>query len=133
MDAGPGAAEQCSSSPADPDPHEPPTPKCSVKGCNRPKPLRASTRMCEECRGRHRIYAATKRAKRKQEKAAILAHMSGLSVAYPDAVFIPEEHSASHPQEMAVFPSQLPSLPAAGSPDVAIVSGSWLAVRSALV
>jgi hypothetical protein len=27
--------------------------------------------MCEECRGRHRKYATTKRAKRKQEKAAI--------------------------------------------------------------
>ncbi len=27
--------------------------------------------MCEGCRGRHRKYATTKRAKRKQEKAAV--------------------------------------------------------------
>ena len=33
--------------------------------------------MCETCRGRHRKYATTKRAKRKQEKAALGAQRIG--------------------------------------------------------
>ncbi|KAE9409617.1 hypothetical protein BT96DRAFT_931775 [Gymnopus androsaceus JB14] len=34
--------------------------------------------MCERCRGKHRVYAVTKRAKRKMEKAAILEEATGI-------------------------------------------------------
>jgi hypothetical protein len=48
-----------------------PTRQCSVRGCNIRVPVDAGTKMCETCRGRHRAYATTKRARRKMEKAAI--------------------------------------------------------------
>lgn len=38
-------------------------------------------KMCEACRGRHRTYASTKRAKRKMEKAALRAQR-GQTVAW---------------------------------------------------
>ncbi|KAI0042822.1 hypothetical protein FA95DRAFT_1563936 [Auriscalpium vulgare] len=47
------------------------TRRCSVKGCSKPLPNDYTLKMCETCRGRHRIYATTKRAKRKMEKAAV--------------------------------------------------------------
>ncbi|KIJ63796.1 hypothetical protein HYDPIDRAFT_56833, partial [Hydnomerulius pinastri MD-312] len=47
--------------------------RCSVRGCNKPLAPDVANKMCDECRGRHRVYAMTKRAKRKQEKAAILS------------------------------------------------------------
>jgi hypothetical protein len=48
-----------------------PTRYCSVRGCTSVLPPDYSNKMCEICRGRHRIYASTKRAKRKIEKAAL--------------------------------------------------------------
>ncbi|KAI0252912.1 hypothetical protein BJV78DRAFT_1281257 [Lactifluus subvellereus] len=51
--------------------------RCSVKGCGKDLPLDYALRMCEDCRGRHRKYATTKRAKRKQEKAAVGAQRIG--------------------------------------------------------
>lgn len=44
---------------------------CSVRGCTSVLPLNYGNKMCDVCRGRHRIYASTKRAKRKMEKAAL--------------------------------------------------------------
>ena len=44
---------------------------CSVRGCTSALPPNCTNKMCDVCRGRHRIYASTKRAKRKMEKAAI--------------------------------------------------------------
>ncbi|THH09620.1 hypothetical protein EW146_g8635 [Bondarzewia mesenterica] len=44
---------------------------CSVKGCSKALPVGYTLKMCDACRGRHRIYANTKRAKRKMEKAAV--------------------------------------------------------------
>ena len=44
---------------------------CSVRGCTAVLPMDYTHKMCESCRGRHRIYASTKRAKRKQEKAML--------------------------------------------------------------
>ena len=44
---------------------------CSVKGCSAPLPSSYPHKMCEVCRGRHRVYAMTKRAKRKKEKAVL--------------------------------------------------------------
>jgi hypothetical protein len=51
--------------------------RCSVKGCGKDLPPDYSLKMCEDCRGRHRKYATTKRAKRKQEKAAVGAQRIG--------------------------------------------------------
>lgn len=45
---------------------------CSVRGCKRNVIQDSGTKMCEVCRGRHRIYATTKRARRKLEKAAVV-------------------------------------------------------------
>ena len=45
--------------------------RCSVKGCAKDLAPDYPLKMCETCRGRHRKYATTKRAKRKQEKAAV--------------------------------------------------------------
>jgi hypothetical protein len=44
---------------------------CSVRGCRRKVDPGSGTKMCEVCRSRHRIYATTKRARRKLEKAAV--------------------------------------------------------------
>ena len=52
----------------------PPNPslrRCSVKGCAKDLSPDYPLKMCDACRGRHRKYATTKRAKRKQEKAAV--------------------------------------------------------------
>ncbi|KAI0635270.1 hypothetical protein C8Q77DRAFT_693713 [Trametes polyzona] len=76
--------------------------RCSVKGCGTPLPPGYPHKMCEECRGRHRIYANTKRAKRKMEKALL---NSGQSVAW-----MPEDAASQQDQEM---PSQ-PAEPVAG-------------------
>lgn len=44
---------------------------CTVKGCTVILLPDYLHKMCEACRGRHRVYAMTKRAKRKAEKAAL--------------------------------------------------------------
>jgi hypothetical protein len=46
--------------------------QCSVKGCTNTLTSEDTNKMCDGCRGRHRIYASTKRARRKLEKAAIV-------------------------------------------------------------
>ena len=51
------------------DPSE--TKQCSVRGCTLLLPLSSSNKVCEMCRGKHRVYASTKRARRKMEKAAV--------------------------------------------------------------
>lgn len=48
-----------------------PLKQCSVKGCADTLSTNDPNRMCNSCRSRHRIYASTKRARRKLEKAAI--------------------------------------------------------------
>lgn len=54
------------------DPEQQPDLKeCSVRGCHQKVPISAHTKMCEGCRGRHRVYATTKRMKRKLEKAKL--------------------------------------------------------------
>ena len=45
--------------------------QCSVKGCTETLTFDDTNKMCDGCRSRHRIYANTKRARRKLEKAAI--------------------------------------------------------------
>ncbi|KAL1713563.1 hypothetical protein EV715DRAFT_211435 [Schizophyllum commune] len=45
--------------------------QCSVKGCTNMLPPDQVKKMCEACREKHRGYATTKRARRKQEKALL--------------------------------------------------------------
>lgn len=51
---------------------------CSIRGCRNPVELASpsttgpSPKMCEECRRKHRSYAAVKRAKRRAEKDALM-------------------------------------------------------------
>jgi hypothetical protein len=45
--------------------------QCSVRGCTQFVTDGLNNKMCDACRGRHRIYATTKRARRKLEKAAV--------------------------------------------------------------
>ncbi|KAH9852523.1 hypothetical protein C2E23DRAFT_825960 [Lenzites betulinus] len=80
--------------------------RCSVKGCATPLSPDYPHKMCEECRGRHRIYANTKRAKRKLEKALL---NSGQPVAWiPDDGPSQQEHreGASQPTEPVAGPSR---------------------------
>ncbi|KAH7882809.1 hypothetical protein F5I97DRAFT_1899663 [Phlebopus sp. FC_14] len=68
------------------------TRRCSVKGCGKLMAQDAPNKMCNECRGRHRVYAMTKRAKRKQEKAAILSQTAGMAAStQPTTIWMPEE------------------------------------------
>ena len=45
--------------------------QCSVKGCTETLTSDDTNKMCDGCRSRHRVYANTKRARRKLEKAAV--------------------------------------------------------------
>jgi hypothetical protein len=53
--------------------------QCSVKGCSETLSSDDTNKMCDGCRGRHRIYANTKRAKRKLEKAALATAVAARS------------------------------------------------------
>ncbi|RDX54642.1 hypothetical protein OH76DRAFT_1398025 [Lentinus brumalis] len=84
---------------------------CSVKGCNARLPAGYSNKMCEDCRGRHRMYAMTKRAKRKMEKALLngSAAQNGQVVWMPQddgeqeqPVAGPSRQYESHPQDPQV-------------------------------
>lgn len=44
---------------------------CSVRGCSFVIEAASTNKMCLACRGKHRIYASTKRTRRKLEKAAV--------------------------------------------------------------
>ncbi|TFY67150.1 hypothetical protein EVG20_g4039 [Dentipellis fragilis] len=78
---------------------------CSVKGCAKRLPQDYTLKMCDQCRGRHRIYATTKRAKRKLEKLAVIQNTVNLAdtssetqpVAWmpPDALSEPVQSQAS--------------------------------------
>ncbi|KAI0777778.1 hypothetical protein BD413DRAFT_490697 [Trametes elegans] len=70
---------------------------CTVKGCAAPVPSDYPHKMCEECRGRHRKYANTKRAKRKMEKALLNTGQGGQAV-----VWMPEDD----PRQECEMPSQ---------------------------
>lgn len=50
--------------------------QCSVKGCTETLTSDDTNKMCDACRSRHRVYANTKRARRKLEKAAIATAVS---------------------------------------------------------
>ena len=68
--------------------------RCSVKGCGKDLSPDYPLKMCEGCRGRHRKYATTKRAKRKQEKAAVgvqrISNDNGRVVTW-----VPQDHHVS--------------------------------------
>ncbi|KAG6835540.1 hypothetical protein H0H93_000391 [Arthromyces matolae] len=69
---------------------------CSSRGCTRPITCPNSSdlgtqketyKMCEPCRAKHRVYASTKRAKRRREKEALLG------------IYITEDESAEDSEE----------------------------------
>ncbi|KAJ3473979.1 hypothetical protein NLI96_g12717 [Meripilus lineatus] len=83
---------------------------CSVRGCTAVLPPEYPLKMCEQCRSRHRIYATTKRAKRKMEKAALGGQTchSGQVVWMPldaEDQYHPQHiPSSSHRHDMSVSP-----------------------------
>jgi hypothetical protein len=90
------ASQNVLSDPAEQSTNSPPN-TCSVRGCKRKVTPDSGTKMCEVCRGRHRIYATTKRARRKLEKAAVVGMRrmsdqldSGVSV---NATIVPDANS----------------------------------------
>jgi hypothetical protein len=66
--------------------------KCSVRGCVAVMSQGSTNKMCDACRGRHRVYAMTKRAKRKMEKAAINQQSAALlsTEQPPGTIWMPE-------------------------------------------
>ncbi|PCH44922.1 hypothetical protein WOLCODRAFT_165497 [Wolfiporia cocos MD-104 SS10] len=72
---------------------------CSVRGCNKPLQFDYKHKMCEECRGRHRVYANTKRAKRKMEKAAMGAQ-NGQAI-----VWMQEDNGLPIPEGLIIEPN----------------------------
>lgn len=66
--------------------------KCSVRACKRNIDPDSGTKMCEVCRGKHRIYATTKRARRKLEKAAVVGMRRMSERVETDAVVVPDSH-----------------------------------------
>ena len=82
---------------------------CSVKGCSAPLPSSYPHKMCEECRGRHRVYAMTKRAKRKMEKALLNGSaQNGQPVAWmpPDETGQQEQEQSGQSSETVASPSR---------------------------
>ncbi|KIK70053.1 hypothetical protein GYMLUDRAFT_67310 [Collybiopsis luxurians FD-317 M1] len=53
--------------------------RCSARGCSKLLSPNSIQKMCDRCRERHRAYGATKRAKRKLEKAALLGQADAAS------------------------------------------------------
>jgi hypothetical protein len=98
--------------------------RCSVKGCAKDLSPDYALKMCETCRGRHRKYATTKRAKRKQEKAAVgsqrIANDDGQIVTW-----MPQNHQVSldpisedlDPLPVRFNPPSMPSV-SADSPSI---------------
>lgn len=66
---------------------------CTVKGCTVILLPDYLHKMCEACRGRHRVYAMTKRAKRKAEKAAL-----GMQGGQP-VVWMPQDEAVEKDDE----------------------------------
>lgn len=66
--------------------------RCSVRGCVSIIPAESTNKMCEACRGRHRVYAMTKRAKRKTEKEALSQQSVALlsNEQPPGTIWLPE-------------------------------------------
>ncbi|OCH87358.1 hypothetical protein OBBRIDRAFT_796287 [Obba rivulosa] len=70
-----------------------PSRRCSVRGCQAVLPPGYGLKMCESCRGRHRVYATTKRQKRKMEKAAL-----GAQVAAQGLAWMPQDDEQEQPR-----------------------------------
>ncbi|EJF63775.1 hypothetical protein DICSQDRAFT_179027 [Dichomitus squalens LYAD-421 SS1] len=90
---------------------------CSVKGCSASLPSGYPHKMCEECRGRHRVYAMTKRAKRKMEKALLNGSAQhGQPVAWmpPDETGQQAQDQSGQSSEAAASPSRQYEVPVQG-------------------
>ena len=90
--------------------------RCSVRACTTPLADNYNMKMCEECRGKHRIYANTKRQKRKAEKMALVAQpgpVVWMPSGSPEIEEPPQNtHSHPHPQPQPhahLHPSAPPS------------------------
>ncbi|KAH9477548.1 hypothetical protein JR316_0009770 [Psilocybe cubensis] len=115
------------------DPHNGPK-HCSVRGCTQFVPDDSQHKMCDTCRGRHRIYASTKRARRKLEKAAITARNgqeplddsnSGLSTpAVIESTWIADNMDI-FPKELPNTTSQSTTVDPSSSIPPSILSESW--------
>ncbi|KAG6873344.1 hypothetical protein C0995_000204 [Termitomyces sp. Mi166 len=98
MDASGSALNVPISQPAEDSNRPPGQQQCSVRGCTLPIDPALNNKMCDACRSRHRIYASTKRARRKQEKAALV----GVSdPAAPTPTWALWGHTAIDPQLFA--------------------------------
>jgi hypothetical protein len=58
-------------------------------------PVSSGNKMCETCRSRHRVYANTKRAKRKMEKAAVNLQTLEGRISPGETVWMPESSSVT--------------------------------------
>ncbi|KAI0795385.1 hypothetical protein C8Q75DRAFT_447438 [Abortiporus biennis] len=76
--------------------------RCSVRGCSKVLAPDYALKMCEQCREKHRIYANTKRAKRKLEKAA-LGTQTGVTWV-PSNVHENNPQSSPHGQHVSESP-----------------------------
>ncbi|OBZ78430.1 hypothetical protein A0H81_02394 [Grifola frondosa] len=105
--------------------------QCSVRGCGAVLSPNYELKMCEGCRGRHRVYATTKRAKRKMEKA-LLGAQNGAPVVWmpPDDAGEeeePESVSAPSPTRPRVSRTFEPATPVDGeqSPHFTFSQAPW--------
>ena len=62
---------------------------CSVRGCKGHVLPESRNKMCDDCRGRHRTYANTKRARRKLEKAAAMGNLGVNTTIHWDSAIDP--------------------------------------------
>jgi len=110
--------------------------RCSVRGCVSIIPADSTNKMCEACRGRHRVYAMTKRAKRKMEKEALTQQSVALlsTEQPPGTIWLPETPELDDEQQepinesisgMARETNQLP----AQSPEVSSAIATYIDSR----
>ncbi|KAK0203931.1 hypothetical protein DFS33DRAFT_1335526 [Desarmillaria ectypa] len=90
--------------------------RCTVRGCGQMLDAASPNKMCESCRGKHRVYASTKRARRKLEKAAIsgqtiipIEQIPGSTAWMPGNGNVNEEdHTDSQPNGQSIEPMDPP-------------------------
>ncbi|KAK0473753.1 hypothetical protein IW261DRAFT_1503266 [Armillaria novae-zelandiae] len=88
--------------------------RCTVRGCGQMLDANSPNKMCESCRGKHRRYASTKRARRKLEKAAIsgqtiipIEQIPGSTAWMPGNATVNEEDN--HPDNQNIEPMDPPA------------------------
>ncbi|KAF9004746.1 hypothetical protein BDQ17DRAFT_410393 [Cyathus striatus] len=97
--------------------------QCTVRGCSQMVPIASPNKMCETCRGRHRIYASTKRARRKMEKAVVAArNAEALGLPVPAGITLTTQPGLSQQvnaeTQLGWMPQVTPSTIVEGSTDI---------------